>query len=305
MPKLTAVALVNDVTLQDPYPTNDKLVIKLPADPASPIYVDTEVSRAQLERLTPQMEGLEASGLIRWAVSAGEGDERSEEFGYAGLPMISWVNLSTKPWAIVAGVAGGTIEGVNLLGGQVKDNVMLGDPEDPLAWMRIDKLDANVTPSGSHLTGGYFEVELIDAGSGNPQAVTVVPATGGNPYNPAFTPAKITLESDFANAAHTWATLASVANLDGNFNAICRAVIDTGTDQIVAAHVLERSSGLLNGAGHDLTVAGVPADIDFIDDTTIIYTVPGATLPGAAGDAAVMDLRTNNKLASISALLVA
>lgn len=306
MPKLKAVALVHDEVLQDPYPTNDKLIIDLPI--TSPgTTVETEISRAQLERLTPQMEELEAAGRIRWSVEAGEGDERSQEFGYEGLPMLSFLDTGTTPLSVGAGSSSGSVlTGVNLLGGQIKDHVMLGDPADADAWLRVDKNDADPVTSGDSNTGGYFEVELIDD-TGNPQSVTVVAATGSDPYDPSFVPAKITLKTDFANGAHTWATLAGIANADGNFNAICKAVVDPvgGGDQITAAHALERSTGLLNGAGHSLVVGGVPADITFIDDTTVVFDIATFDAAWVAGDSVSVDLRTNNKLAQLTAILAA
>jgi len=303
MPKLIATALVNDVTLQDPFPTDDKLVILLPATTPT-TDVETDVTRGQLERLREQMVGLEASGLLRWSVESSDGDERVDEFGYEGVPMLSFIDTATSPLSVGGGVANGIITGVNLLGGQVKDHVTLGDAADPNNFLRIDLLTADPTLSGDANTGGYMTVSLADAGVGNPQAITFTAATGANPYAAGFVPANVALVSDFANAAHTWATLGAIANLDAGFAAVARAVWDVGSDQIVAAHASERSSGLLNGAGHSLTVGGAAATINFIDDTTVDYSI-AAPIVGAAGDFAQIDLRTNNKLAQISAILAA
>lgn len=307
MPKLVAMALVSELTLQDPFPTNDKLVIRLPAPatgPFTPVMVETQVSRAQLERLRAQMVAHESSGRLRWYVEAAETDERSQEFGYEGLPMLSFVDAATTPVA-AAGVTGGIITGTGLLGGQVKDNVTVGDEADPNNWMRVELLTADPIPSGDHNTRGFFTLQIVDAGVGNPQAVnTYTPAVGIDPYDPTFVPAVIILESDFANVAHTWATLGALVNAlgAGTPTDIIRCAWDVGTDQIVAATLTERSSGLLNGFGHSLVVAGVPATINFIDDTTIDYDV-GALTPALAGDFAMIDLRTNNKLAQLSVTL--
>lgn len=310
MPKLVAMALVSELSLQDPFPTNDKLVIYLPPPalgPFTPVMVETNVSRAQLERLRAQMVAHEAGGRLRWYVEAADTDERSQEFGYEGLPMLSFIDTATTPLSVGGGVAGGILTGVGLLGGQVKDHVTVGDEADPNNWMRVELLTADPIPSGDHNTGGFFTLQIIDAGAGNPQAVnTYTAAVGTDPYDPAFVPAVIILESDFVNAAHTWATLGALVNAlgGGTPTDIIRCAWDVGTDPIVAATVIERSSGLLNGFGHSLTVGGAVATINFIDDTTVDYSI-AAPIVGLAGDFAQIDLRTNNKLAQISAILAA
>ncbi|RKY28733.1 MAG: hypothetical protein DRP83_00095 [Planctomycetota bacterium] len=309
MPKLIAAALINDVTIQDPFPTDDKLVISLPhrAAGAPPTFVETDVTRGQLERLRDQMVGLESQGLIRWSVEASDEDERADEFGYEGLPMLSWIDIAANPLSVGGGVAGGTITGINLLGGQVKDHVTFGDVADPNNWLRLDLRVTDIELSGDSNTGGFFNFSIVDAGLGNPIAVnTYTPAVGTGPYDPTFVPAEIIMEVDFANVAHTWAALGAVINgAAGPGPAdICQAVWDVGTDPITQAYAAERSSGLLNGAGSSLTIGGAPATIDLIEDTRVIYSI-AAPIVGAAGDIAQIDLRTNNKLAQISAILVA
>lgn len=308
MPKLIAGAIVGEVTLQDPYPTDDKLVIQLPhrAAGAPPTFVETDVTRGQLERLREQMVGLEASGLIRWSVEASDGDERVDEFGYEGVPMLSFIDTGTSPLSVGGGVTNGIITGVNLLGGQVKDHVTLGDPTDPNNWMRVDGLVPDIETNGDHSTGGFFTLSLIDSGGGGGVGVnTYTPAVGTGPYDPTFVPAAIILEADFTNPLHTWAALGAALNAASPGAAdIVRAVWDVGTDPIIAAHAVERSSGLLNGAGASLVIGGAAATINFIDDTTVDYSI-AAPIVGAAGDFAQIDLRTNNKLAQISAILAA
>jgi hypothetical protein len=306
MPKLTASALINDINLQDPFPTDDKLVITLPLT-APVTEVETDITRGQLERLREQMVALEAQGYIRWSVDATDLDDRADEYGYAGLPMLSFIDLATSPLSIAAGVANGIITGTNLLGGQVKDHVTVGDPTDPNNWMRVELLDADPVDSGDANTGGFFTLAIVDAGPGNPQAVnTYTAAVGTDPYDPTFVPAIIILESDFANAAHTWATLGTIVNAlgGGTPTDIIRCAWDVGTDPITAAVATTRSSGLLNGSGHSLTIGGAAATINFINDTTVDYSI-ASPIVGAAGDYALIELRTNDKLATMSAPIVA
>lgn len=304
--KLTATALVNDLVLQDPYPSDGKLVITLPITTPT-TTVETEVTRGQLERLRPQLVAFEADGLVRWSVEASEEDDRVDEFGYEGLPMLQLIDTNANPLSVGGGVAGGTLTGINLLGGQVKDHVTVGDITDPNNWMRVDLNTAAYPESGDSNTGGYFTFSIIDAGVGNPIAVdTYNPAVGADPYDPTFVPAEIIMAVDFANAAHTWAALGAAINAAAGPGPadIVRAVWDVGTDQANVATAATRSSGLLNGAGHSLLIGGAPATIDFIDDTTLTYTI-AAPIVGAAGDYVMIDLRTNNKLSQLGAVLAA
>ena len=272
MPKLSVHAKDVNVSIQDPFPTEGRLTLVIDANTTE----TKDVSWPQLYRLRPQLTALELANAISYAVSTTELDLRADEPQLAGLPWITYHDLSTTKAA-----GGDTLNffGYNLLGYQIKATSVMGDITDTDGYIEFEA----VVP-GTHGDDISIEVAAPHAGAATVGVVghkiTYTPQTAVSDYT-AFA-AKIALDAA--------ASLLVVGTPHG-----------TGATLVSAAEAEKHLSGG-QGAGMEILLCEGNCDIVSASDTQI-EVVTGAAAPAVATDTAILSVRIAGQVQSFPIIL--
>jgi len=262
------------ITVQDPNQSSAT------SESTSVINVDANTTKnvdmtwGQLERIRPQLDALEASGLCTFTVDSTGGSAYAEQADNAGNPVIDSLDDVS-----IAG-AGDTIAitGSNLLGGGAFATASVEG--DTVAGSVLVQA---VTPGND---GNLIDIVVVDTGGGG-LAVAVAVVSGRT---------VITVDLG-GSVAETCTTVAAAIDALASVEA---AVVGVGGTGITAAQTLEALTGG-SGAGMSLTIAGSPCTITDVDDSADPIIVVSATTPViAVGIAANLQLRSNGKVSNIT-----
>jgi hypothetical protein len=116
---VTVTALKYDTTIQDPYPTEDKVVIRCKV---VGVPVVTGLQDSQYDRILPQLITLQASGLITWEAIDGPASQVTNDSSVPGVSVQDALNnlaggvTGASDMFFSGGRAGSTITNVYLRG---------------------------------------------------------------------------------------------------------------------------------------------------------------------------------------------
>ncbi len=274
MPKLTITALSSDVNVQDPYPSEGQLAIRVKAGTTS---VLDYIHFAQLQRMSPQLVALEAAAKIEYSIEVSDQDSRAQEADLEGLPNIDYIDSPTIAVAGQTGIKmfGPVIEGYK----QLFATLDLGD--------RVAAINSAIAIRS--LLPGYdgnkYSVEVVDSGSGG-LAVSV-------------TLDKVSVNLGGATSDGTTVTAAINAEATAKTMVFATA-LGTGAGTVVVQAEASLEGGL--GSGILITCGGFPCVITAIvtgTPTEITFDVP-ALSPIVATDIMSLQLRSNAKMYVLS-----
>jgi hypothetical protein len=269
MPKVTITALGTDINIQDPFPAEGQLSVKVAAGTSKTLDY---VHWAQLQRIAPQMVALEGAKKLEYSIEASARDTRAQESDLEGLPNIDYVDTDT---IAVAGQIG-----INMLGPAIEGY------QQPFATLDLsDGTDPNAVVEVRSLLPGY---------DGNKYSVEVVD-TGGGGLTVAVVADKITI--DQGGSASDAGTVATAVNVDATAKTMvfCTAG-GTGLGVVAAQTEANLAGGI--GEGITLTCGGFPCTITTIvvgAQTRITFDVP-ALAPIIANQMVSLQLRSNAKM---------
>lgn len=269
MPKLTITALTNDVNIQDPYPAEGQLSLKVAAGQTKTIDF---IHWAQFQRIGPQLEALESARKLEYQVSVSPLDSRPQESDLEGLPNIDYLEAAS---IAVAGASGVKMHGPILEGyGQEFATLDLGDGSDPNAVVTVRALLPGYD-------GNKYSVEVVDTGGGG-LAISVAAD-------------KITVDQGGSGSDAT--TVAGAINGHGTASTMvfCTAG-GTGGGTVALQDETNLTGGI--GSGVTLTCGGFPCTITAITPgtpTEIVFDVP-ALAPIVASQIVSLQLRSNAKM---------
>ena len=268
MPTLYINAIKN-ITLQDPYPTEGLLVIKVDADNESNTYV----TKGQLQRLRKQLASLTEDGSLRYEVVVDTNiDLRTEEYQAYLTPVIYYLNTKTID---VDGANSVSIFGDNLLAGQTSAAGVLGT---------------------ATATNGHIHITSVQPGEpGNDITVTVV-----NDTSESYAEVNNDVTIHITTGTSTYASITTLIN--GATTPLLKAVRGgSGADKIVAQDKITLSGG--GGSGLWVTVGGVECTLltGHVTDSEVRVKVPSTkSSPLVSNDLAVLELYSNTHRTRIS-----
>jgi len=269
MPKLTITALNSDVSIQDPFPAEGQLSVRILAGTS---HVMDYVHWAQFQRIAAQLVALEAAGKLEYAVEASDLDSRAQEADLEGLPNIDYIDTPTVAVAGQVGIKmyGPVIEGFQQLFAELD----LGDGSDPNAVVSVRALLPGYD-------GNKYEVEVVDTGGGG---LTIAVAAD-----------KITV--DQGGSGSDAGTVAGAINADATAKTMVFCAAGGTGLGVVAVQALANLEGGV-GSGITLTCGGFPCTITAITPgtpTEIVFDVP-ALAPIVASQIVSLQLRANAKM---------
>ena len=268
MPTLSITAYDN-VNLQDPFPSEGPLVIKVDADDDCNTYV----TKGQLQRLRNQLASLTESGSLTYEVKADYNtDTRTEDDQLYKTPIIYYLNTKTID---VDGSASVTINGNYLLAGQTAAAAIIGT---------------------ASATNGHIHITAVQPGEpGNAITVTVVDHDAEE-YVEDGNDVTIRINTDTS----TYASITTLIN--GATTPLLKAVRGgSGADKIVAQATTTLSGGI--GSGMWVTVGGVLCTLltGYVTDTAVRVKVPSTkSSPLVSTDLAVLELYSNTHRTRVS-----
>lgn len=269
MPKLTITALASDVNIQDPYPAEGQLSLKIGAGQTKTLDF---IHWAQFQRIGPQLAALEAALKLEYQVSVSPLDSRPQESDLEGLPNIDYLDQAS---VAVAGQVGLKLYGPVLEGyGQEFATLDLGDGSDPNAVVTVRALLPGYD-------GNKYSVEVVDTGGGG-LAVSVAAD-------------KITVDQGGSASDATAVTGAINAHATAKTMVFCTAG-GTGGGTVAVQAEANLADGV--GSGIALTCGGFPCTITAITPgtpTEIVFDVP-ALAPIVASQIVSLQLRSNAKM---------
>jgi hypothetical protein len=277
MPKLTITALNSDVSIQDPFPSEGQLSIRILAGTTSVLEY---VHFAQLQRISSTLVALEALEKIEYSIEASDQDSRAQEADLQGLPNIDFID---SPTIAVAGQTGIKMSGPAIEGFlQLFATLDLGDGSDPNAVVGVRSLLPGYE-------GNKYEVEVVDDGSSG--------------FSVAVAADKITVELGGTTQTATAVAAAINAEATAKTMVFCTAG-GTGASNVALQALANLAGGV--GEGILLTCGGFACTITAITVgpvTEIVFDVPALT--GILANYIVsLQLRANAKMYVMSVLTV-
>jgi hypothetical protein len=267
MPKLEVTALTNTVAIQDDFPVEGLLTMTVKV--GTP--VSKNLSSGQLQRLSPRLAALEAAGRITYTVTAATGDTRAETPNLPGLPSLSCLN--DRASVEVTGATAVPFDGANLLAGQTKASVVVGDAAD---------------------ANGYITFSAV------------VPGAGGNDISVAFLTGAALAVSVTGNAIEvtlntgtsTYSDVATAINADSDAKVLVLAT-EAGTGATVAA--VAAAANLAGGKGDGLTaeIDGAPCVVVSVSDTALVVDTPDFTSVNVVPRTAAFSVRSGGQLTTL------
>lgn len=275
MPKLIITAKDHgDVIIQDPFPAEGQLSLKIPKGTTKEIVV----TKSQHQRMKHQLGTLELNGMLTYDVEAEAYDTRAENADLEGLPNIDYIDSAS---VAVAGQVGINMFGPNIEGANLFAGIVVGD----------DVALPNAAIEVAALLPGY---------QGNDISIEVVD-TGGGGLSVAVVGSKITVDLGGATSNATTVKAA----IDGSGPAA--ALVTTALSGTGAGTVVIQAEALLTGgagAGIFITCGGFPCTVTAIDlavtPPKITFDVP-ALAPIIASQLVALQLRSGAKLYTITA----
>lgn len=266
MPRLSINTVQSDVHIQDPFPAEGTLVIKVV--PGTP--TNTDISWGQLQRLRPQLTQLEIAGFITYTVGATTLDTRADESDLLGLPMVTSLDTDTKALA-----AGGVITGAKILGG---------------------RLLAGQTKASSSMASGALTFEAVLPGA-NGNALSVEIEDGAVEAVAGPTAGKITITLNTATS--TYGSIETTVNSDPTVSLyVLATAVVPGT--VAVAEVETPLAGGI-GDGMSIVVGGQVGAFTAVADLECTYNVDLTTQN--AGDTAILEFRSGAKMTQIGVVL--
>lgn len=269
MPKLTITALTSDVNVQDPYPSEGQLALRVLAGTTSILEY---IHFAQLQRMSPQLVALETARKIEYAIEVSDQDSRAQEADLEGLPNIDYIDSPTVAVAGQVGIKmyGPVIEGFRQLFAELD----LGDGSDPNAVVGVRSLLPGYD-------GNKYEVEIVDDGISG--------------FSVSVAADKITVELGGTTQTATAVTGAINAEATAKTMVFCTAG-GTGASNVAVQALANLAGGV--GSGILLTCGGFACTITAITPgtpTEIVFDVP-ALAPILASQIVSLQLRANAKM---------
>jgi hypothetical protein len=241
--------------------------------------VTADVTQDVLERVTPQLQGLETPLLdslgnvlsgARWSVLTSDDiDDRAMGEGLAGLPSLT--EFQAANYSTGGGAVGAVATGTGFLGNQIKATLKIYNAAHTL---RLD-LEA-VTPGAP---GNDISCEII-----TPSATLDVSVSGN----------KITIRP--ASGGSTVADIVTAINLDTDALLLVQASL--GVAGTVNAAVAEAHLSGGKGPGVSLTLNGTACSITAITDTSLTFDVASGI--SASGRIVPLDFRNGPHVSRLS-----
>lgn len=278
MPKISITAVNANVQIQDDFPAEGALVM----DVQSGETRHYEISWGQLQRVEDQLSAFELKGFLTYVVTSSTLDPRAQEGDLEGLPLIDY--LSANEVSTASGVTGVVMEGVNLLGDATFAETNVGDTTDVDASLRVRAL-----------------IPGVDA---NAYSVVVVDSAGGGL---AVTVSTNQIEVDLGGATSTAEAVRDAINAESTAKLMVLAAFYSTGDGSANFTQLQADTSLTGGTGSGVivTCAGEDATITAIDETTGAITWSIGAITAAALASAMVALRSNGKLSSVTMTVTA
>lgn len=286
MLKVTITAYDSPVTVQDPRPVTqnnaEQAVVSVQPNTSRELIMQW----GQLERIQAQLSDLAALDLCSFTIEPAGVAEFAEQNQNLDAPSIDGVDNGGA--AITA--AGDTFDiiGTELLGGQVMASAsVLGDTVAGSVFCEV------LNPG---YDGNLFDVQVTDVGA------------GGLAVSSSVVDGRTVIDVNLGgSAAETCTTVAGAINtaLAGVVQA---TVVGVGGTAITTVQAVTAFTGGV-GVGMSVHFGGLACTVDAIDASAApIYTVT-VTSPSvagflAAGDTAVLKVRSNDKVATANLTLV-
>jgi hypothetical protein len=298
MPKLTVTNLtavpvgtpayqLSDVSIQDPFPAEGRMVLTVPAGATKSAIVEM----GQLQRVKPQLIDFQQKGIISWSSEATDEDPRAEDADLMGGPSIDFLDTATTPLVGGAATVGAFAYGTNLLMGFIQAVRRFVDPATPATkYVDIEAIDPGIA-------GDSIGVVLInDAGVIDPSNIEyaeTLPTPAG--YSRV-------LEIHILPATFTWVTLAAILNdvvngivprtaafLAGSFR------LQSGANLGATAPTDQALALLSGGVGVPLmlNVGDTAGVITQLTDLLVRYDIDLTASPMLLGDSAIVRLRSS------------
>ncbi len=289
MLKVTITAYDSPVTVQDPRPVtqnnNEQAVVSVQENTSREMLMQW----GQLERIQQQLTDLSALNLCSFVIEPAGVAEFAEQNANLDAPSIDGVENGGAA-ITAAGNVGVNVIGNELLGGQVMASVSV--VADTVAGsVLLDVLNPGYD-------GNLFDFEVVDSGGGG-LAVTSSVIDG-----------RTVISIDLGGSGTETCTTVAGAIATAMAGVVQATVVGVGATVIsTLADVTPFTGGI--GTGLSVLFGGVACTVTAIDISAApVYTVTVTTpdvataLTLAAGDTAVLKLRSNDKVATANLTLV-
>lgn len=291
MLQLTVTAKLSDVVLQDPFPADGMWTLSVQAGHVKTVVISWD----QFQRIASQVRDLENAGFCTVQLeSINSGEVRGQENDLVGMPALDHVYVTgggSGAILPVLGVADLLLVGDQLLAQQGIAHLMVGDPLTPDAQIEF----FSPTPG---VQGNDLQVEITDDAVPGVLTITVVGTT-----------VSIELHATAPNAAAVAAAVnTAVTGARGTVFAVAQG---TGLGVVLPSALTNLAGG--SGAGMNVTFGGQPCVVVQCipgllptDPQTVVVDTPDlvAAIGAAAGEAAVLYLRSGSKKTSSTHALV-
>jgi hypothetical protein len=286
MLKVTITAYDSPVTVQDPRPVTQNNTEQAVVSVQPNTTREMLMQWGQLERIQQQLTDLAALNLCTFAIEPAGVAQFAEQNENLDAPSIDGVDAGGAG-VTIAGKAI-AIVGTNLLGGQeMASSSVAADTVDGSVLMEV------LNPG---YDGNLYDFEVVDSDSGG---LVVTPVAVGD---------RTVISIDLGGSGTEDCTGVADAINTAMAGLVQAAVVGTGATVI---STLQAVTAFLGGVGTGISVlfGGIACTVSAIDGSAApIYTVSVSTpdvasLGLAAGDTAVLKVRSNDKVATANLTL--
>ena len=284
MIRLVLTTVSEQVTVQDPNPSSATPESTSVINVAANTTKNVDMPWGQLERIRPQLDALEAMGLVTFSVESTGDAAYADQADAAGNPVIDYTAIGA-----ISGVTQSVVlTGTNLLGeGSIASVSVAGDTVAGSVTVEA------ATPGN---TGNLIDVVVTNTGLGG-LAVSVAVVLGRT----------VVTVNLGGSVAETCATVAAIINnpASATYGVVFATVVGAGGTAITVGRALAHLTGG-TGTGMAVTLGGVSCtvlNVNVSADPIIVVTLLTPSLPfllATEGAPLNLQLRSNGKATNVT-----